>query len=227
MQKVSETKSNTIVSTRQKISILEKLSFAWTILSVLFSTGFVIFAILTQWGATQYSYILLGIICLYIVVFASIIAIRAARGKKKQNLLMLEAQSENEGKASALLQKENSKRLKRTKKMLKDYKSGINILKAMTNFLFIVMTIILMCSAVSMRGTNSLIAWASVSVSLLLSLLSLTFKIATFAVKKTLPYIAKKGTYSLYEVIDGKVKEKTRTNKMIQKFKNKLIDDDK
>ena len=259
MQQIESTKSSVIVKAKNKIGLLEKLSFAWTIISVLFSTGFMIFAVATRWGNSKYIYILLGIICAYIFVFVLIIALRNVFAKKKfevqnfndkeensvaqtsgdsnpqQNESILQQVSKNSELQS--LQKEGSnqnnntekkidnKRLRQTKKLLNDYKSGLSILKALTNLLYIIMTITVMFSAASMRGVNGIAAWVTIIISLVLAILTLSFKISTIVLKKMLPSIARKGMYTVYEVIDGKVKERARTNKFIanltKKYKEK------
>lgn len=233
MKQVDSTMATVAVKAKSKISIMEKLSFVWTILSVLFSTAFMIFAIAKQWGNSKYLFVLLGIICAYIVVFVVIISIRNALAKRKGELQKHEQESiesknltettttvkvDTEPKIEKSARK---KGLKRTKVLLKDYKSGLGLLKALMNLLYIVMTITVMVGAASMRGENNIVAWISISISLVLALLTLSFKIATLVLKKMLPRIARKGVYTLYEVVNGKVQEKKRTNKIVAKLTQK------
>ncbi len=65
----SQQSAESQIEVHRKRSILQKLSILWTIVSVLFSIGFMFFGLFSKWGNTKYFFVLLSIVCAYIVIF--------------------------------------------------------------------------------------------------------------------------------------------------------------
>lgn len=210
------------VTVKQKTTILQKLSLAWTILSVLFSIGFMVFGIVSKWGDTRIIIVLIAIIAAYILIFSLFIFLSFKHDKK---MLLLKSSGDInsiDNKEKERLEKQYAKNNKKVVRRMADLKSGLSILKAVMNILYIVMTMAVMASAWGMRDIHSVFAWIVIALSLLLAALSLVFKLATLILKKVvLPRIAKKGTYTVYHVIDGKIQEKKKLNNVLKKLTDK------
>lgn len=234
------TKTTVTATTKQKIKFLEKLSMFWTVVSVIFSAGFTVFALFSKWGRSAYSYILIAVLAAYFLIFIVFIVLSARHDKKKLEFSDEPTEgaelNENDAGGAVTVKKNaeapcpsNAKPLtaferkvrKNTKKRIKALKSGLAILKGVSNVLYIIMTITVMAGAVSMNDAHSVFSWIVVSVSLLLAVGWLVFKTTLIILKSLIPKIVRKNTYAVYSVINGKVQEHERLNKFIKKVSDK------
>jgi len=243
---MSQTKTTVTAVTKEKTKLLEKLSMLWTVVSVLFSAGFTVFGLFSKWGKSTYWYVMFAVLAAYFVIFILFIILSARRDKKKFEFPLSQppqnsADSENEkaglsnGAESEIqtqaadaqragltgFSKFPKKRKKKTRKRIKALKSGLAILKGISNILYIVMTITIMAGAASMNDAHSVFSWIVISVALLLAVLWLSFKITLLVIKTVLPRLVRKNTYAVYNVINGKVQESERLNRIIKKFSDK------
>ena len=72
---------------KDKIALLQKFSLAWTIISMIISTGFLIYSVFGKFGEPTYRYVAFGILGAYILVFIALL-IFASEGKKKKRMLL-------------------------------------------------------------------------------------------------------------------------------------------
>ncbi len=113
------------------------------------------------------------------------------------------------------------------KRSVADFKSGLSIIKSLLNLLYVVMTITVMVGAASMIDVHAVFAWIVIVISLVFSVLKLSFGIALLVFKRIiLPKMAKKGSYTLYSVVGGKVTESKRINGLLKKLSAKFKKED-
>ena len=72
---------------KDKIALLQKFSLAWTIISMIISTGFLIYSVFGKFGEPTYRYVAFGILGVYILIFVALL-IFASEGKKKKRMLL-------------------------------------------------------------------------------------------------------------------------------------------
>ena len=72
---------------KDKIALLQKFSLAWTIISMIISTGFLIYSVFGKFGEPTYRYVAFGILGAYILIFIALL-IFASEGKKKKRMLL-------------------------------------------------------------------------------------------------------------------------------------------
>ncbi len=99
---------------KDKIAVFQKLSLAWTIISLLFSTAFLIYSVFAKFGNPIYRYVSLGALGIYVLIFLSLF-IFAVEGKKKNQKNKKQERSRKRKNACCL------KRTKRAFPFLKPY----------------------------------------------------------------------------------------------------------
>lgn len=72
---------------KDKIALLQKFSLAWTVISMIISTGFLIYSVFGKFGEPTYRYVAFGILGAYILIFIALL-IFASEGKKKKRMLL-------------------------------------------------------------------------------------------------------------------------------------------
>ncbi len=217
-------KQNDKIKNEQKITVLENLSFLWTVISVLFSTSFFVYSLTKKWISSAYFAIVMVVVLLYVVLFLFALALQIkSRNKKLQikiegheivaNEKLLDNQQKNE-----ICKKEDGK----TKRLFKFYKKGMKWLKIVSNILFVALSILTLVGASQISQTDATKAWIGIVGSILLIVVKFATMIGTFALKIIAPKISSKGEYKFFETKNGELIEKKRTNKVVSSIQKKL-----
>ncbi len=177
---------------KDKIAVFQKLSLAWTIISLLFSTAFLIYSVFAKFGNPIYRYVSLGALGIYVLIFLSLF-IFAVEGKKKKRML------------------------------LKTYKTGISVFKAILNVIHTVLTISVVLSSVSGSEINKVVSLLVAILTILFAALTIVFKLVTLILTNVIPKLAKLGAQIAKEAIDEKIKESKTLTNIVTYAKNRSV----
>ncbi|MGN1097154.1 MAG: hypothetical protein ACI4QU_04895 [Christensenellales bacterium] len=177
---------------KDKIAVFQKLSLAWTIISLLFSTAFLVYSVFTKFGNPIYRYVSLGALGIYVLIFLSLF-IFAVEGKKKKRML------------------------------LKTYKTGISVFKAILNVIHTVLTISVVLSSVSGSEINKVVSLLVAILTILFAALTIVFKLVTLILTNVIPKLAKLGAQIAKEAIDEKIKESKTLTNIVTYAKNRSV----
>lgn len=167
---------------KDKIAVFKKLSLAWTIISLVFSTAFLIYSIFSKFGNPVYRYVSIAALGAYVLIFV-VLFVFAVLGKKKKRML------------------------------LKTYKTGISVFKAILNVIHTVLTIGVILSSVSGSEISRTISLLVCIFTIIFAVLTVVFKLVTLILTNVIPKLAKLGAQIAKEAVDEKIKEsKTLTN---------------
>lgn len=167
---------------KDKIAVFKKLSLAWTIISLVFSTAFLVYSIFSKFGNPVYRYVSIAALGAYVLIFV-VLFVFAVLGKKKKRML------------------------------LKTYKTGISVFKAILNVIHTVLTIGVILSSVSGSEISRTISLLVCIFTIIFAVLTVVFKLVTLILTNVIPKLAKLGAQIAKEAVDEKIKEsKTLTN---------------
>ncbi len=167
---------------KDKIAVFKKLSLAWTVISLVFSTAFLVYSIFSKFGNPVYRYVSIAALGAYVLIFV-VLFVFAVLGKKKKRML------------------------------LKTYKTGISVFKAILNVIHTVLTIGVILSSISGSEISRTISLLVCIFTIVFAVLTVVFKLVTLILTNVIPKLAKLGAQIAKEAVDEKIKEsKTLTN---------------
>lgn len=185
-------KKTALQEMKDKIAVFQKLSLAWTIISLLFSTAYLIYSVFTKFGNPVYRYVSFGALGIYALIFLSLL-IFAVEGKKKKRML------------------------------LKTYKTGISIFRAILNIVHTVLTVSVVLSSISGSEVNKVVSLLVAIFTIVFAALTIVFKLVTLILTNVIPKLAKLGAQIAKEAIDEKIKESKMLTNIVSYAKNKRI----